>query len=151
MTLMDKILNYIIVIILAIGSLVLWQKIDDIFRAEPLTYHGVTVPVREVEFGEIVTIHYKLSRTVTCPAIIHRFWITRDGKAIVRLEPTFGGYTQPTNGIIDVPVDVNIPSVDHNGRLIPHGIEIGYTGYIMSMCPDQTKTVSFPTAWFMLK
>lgn len=151
MTTMDKLLNYTIVIILAIGSLILWQKFDDMIKPDPLTYHGVIVPVYNVRSGDTVTIHYKLSRTVTCPAIINRFWIRRDGKAIQRLEPIFGGYTQPTNGIVDVPVDVKIPQFDYNGDHIPHNIEIGYTGYITSMCPDQTKTVSFPTAWFMLK
>jgi hypothetical protein len=151
MTILDRVLNYTIVIILAVASILLWEKVAELVRAEPLSYHGVTVERYEVQSGETVTIHFKLHRTVTCPAIINRFWITRDGKAIVRLEPVFGGYTQPTNGIIDVPVELKIPTTDINGQLIPHGIEIGYSGYITSMCPDSTKTVSFPTAWFMLK
>lgn len=151
MTMLDRLLNYTIVIILAISSIIIWQKFADITRPEPLTYYSASAAQYEVNSGDTVTIHFKLHRTMTCPAVINRFWITRDGKAIVRLEPVFGGYSQPTNGIIDVPVEIKIPVTDFNGNLIPHGSIIGYSGYVTSICPSGTKTVSFPTTWFFLK
>jgi hypothetical protein len=79
-------------------------------RAESaIDWLGVTVKTPHVRPGDELRIVYLAKVNKQCPSDIRGFIVAEDGTVPVRLPVVSGGYTKPSDTIIEIPVTIKLP------------------------------------------
>ena len=101
-----------------------------------IDWYGVGVATPIIKPGDELKLVYKAKVNKQCPSDIRGFIVAPDGTVPIRMPVVTGGFTKPSDNIIEIPVSIMVPKESDAG-LKP--LESGTYKYRVSVtryCPD---------------
>jgi hypothetical protein len=116
-----------------------------------ITWHSVEVANKVVRPGDTIELIYSATINKQCPTDLRGFFVAPDGSVPIRLPTLAGGYTRPSDGPVEIRVNVFTPKQSDAGLPPLKSGEYTYRVIATRYCPDGVEDDNgIPDARFQL-
>jgi hypothetical protein len=118
----------------------------------PIEWYGVGVTTPTVHPGGTLKMVYKARVNRQCPSDVRSFIVAPDGTVPIRMPTVAGGYTKPSEEIVEIPISVAIPKQSDPGRPPLTSGPHKYRSHVTRYCHDYVhEDFAIPDAVFRLE